>query len=97
MAKFLYLAKSKNVWKAIKKIKKIKVKRKNQLPHLKVNIKLITDKRQIGDLIASTISSNSSSEDYCLKFQAIKTKKGEGGGVHLHQLAQKNITHPSQF
>ena len=42
------------------------------LGHLKVSGKLITDKEQIANLLASTISNNSSSQHYSPKFQAIK-------------------------
>ena len=47
----------------------------SSLIHLKVNGKLIIDKKQIASLIASAISNNSSSEHYSPKFQAIKTQK----------------------
>ncbi|WP_419619004.1 hypothetical protein, partial [Thiolapillus sp.] len=50
--------KPKTVWKAIRKIKG--KKSTSSLGHLKVNGKLITDKKQIANLLASTISNNSS-------------------------------------
>ena len=50
--------------------KKKEGKSTSSLNHLKVNGKLITDRKKIADLIASTIS-NSSSEPYSRKFQAI--------------------------
>ena len=67
--------KPKTVWKAIRKIKG--KKSTFSLGHLKVNGKLITDKKQIANLLASTISNNSSSQHFSQKFQAIKmhTKK----------------------
>ena len=37
--------------------------------------KPITDKKQIANLLASTISNNSSSQHYSPKFQAIKMQK----------------------
>ena len=40
--------------------------------NLKVNGKRITDKKQIANLLVSTISKNSSSQHYSPKFQAIK-------------------------
>ncbi|WP_419640406.1 hypothetical protein, partial [Thiolapillus sp.] len=61
--------KPKTVWKAIRKIKG--KKSTSSLGHLKVNGKLITDKKQIANLLASTISNNSS-QLYSPKFQAIK-------------------------
>ena len=39
--------------------------------------KLITDKKQIADLLASTIFHNSSSQNYSKQFQAIKKQKEE--------------------
>ena len=62
--------KPKTVWKAIRKIKG--KKSASSLGHLKVNGKVITDKKQIANLLASTISKNSSSQHYSPKFQAIK-------------------------
>ena len=62
--------KPKTVWKAINKIKG--TKSSSSLGHLKVNGKLITDKKQIANVLASTISKNSSSQHYSPKFQAIK-------------------------
>ena len=50
--------KPKPVWRAIRKIKG--KKSPSSLGHLKVNWKLITDKKQIANLLASAISSNSS-------------------------------------
>ena len=47
----------------------------SSLGHLKVNGKLITDKKQIANLLASTISNNSSSQHDSPKFQAIKMQK----------------------
>ena len=65
--------KPKTVWKAIRKIKG--KKSTSSLGHVKVNGKLITDKKQIANLLASTISNNSSSQHYSPKFQAIEMQK----------------------
>ena len=65
--------KPKTVWKAFRKIKG--KKSASSLDHLKVNRKLITDKKQIANLLASTISNNSSSQYYSPKFQAIKKQR----------------------
>ncbi|WP_419586842.1 hypothetical protein, partial [Thiolapillus sp.] len=79
--------KPKTVWKAIRKIKG--KKSTSSLGHLKVNGKLITDKKQIANLLASTISNNSSSQHYSPKFQAIKTQrereKKKPCEIHLRQ------------
>ena len=72
--------KPKTVRKAIRKIKG--KKSTSSLGHLKVNGKLITDKKQIADLLASTISNNSSSQHYSPKFQAVK-KQNEKKTVKL--------------
>ena len=61
--------KPKTVWKAIRKIKG--TKSTSSLGHLKVNGKLTTDKKQIANLLASTIFNNSTSQHYSPKFQAI--------------------------
>ena len=61
--------KPKTVWKAIRKIKG--KKSTSSLGHLKVKGKLITDKKQIANLLTSTISNNSS-QHYSPKLQAIK-------------------------
>ena len=65
--------KPKTVWKTIRKGKR--KKSTSSLGHLKVNGKLITDKKQIANLLASTISNNSSSQHYSPKFQAIQKQK----------------------
>ena len=67
------ITKPKTVWKVIRKIKG--KKGNSSLTHLQVNGKLVTDYKQIADLIAATISNNSSSEHYSPKFQAIKMQK----------------------
>ena len=67
--------KPKTVWKAIRKIKG--EKSTSSLGHLKVNGKIITDKKQIANLLVSTISNNSSSQLYSPKFQAIKKQNGK--------------------
>ena len=51
------------------------------LNHLKVNGKLITDRKQIADLVASTISNKPSSEHYSPKFQAIKMQKERNNNI----------------
>ena len=57
-------------------IRKIKGKKtSSSLGHLKVNGKFITEKKQIANLLASTISHNSSSQQYSTQFQAIKKQK----------------------
>ena len=43
--------------------------------HLKFNGKLIADKKQIANLLASIISNNSSSQQYSPKFRAIQKQK----------------------
>ena len=63
-------SKPKTVWKAVRKTKG--KKSTSSLGHLKVNGKLITDKKQIANLLASTISNNHSLQHYLPKFQAIK-------------------------
>ena len=68
------------------------------LNHLKVNGKLITDRKQIADLVASTISNNPPSEHYSPKFKATKMQKERKTNLYiLHQITQKNITYPSHF
>ena len=62
--------------------------------HLKVNRELITDRKQIADLKALTISSNSSSEHYPPKFQAFKMQTEKINLSVLRQITQKNITYP---
>ena len=70
----------------------------SSLNHLKVNGKLITDRKQIADLVASIISNNPPSEHYSPKFQAIKMQKERKTNLSiLHQITQKNITYPSHF
>ena len=65
----------------------------SSLNHLKVNGKLITDRKQIVGFVASTISNNPSSEHYSPKFQAINMQKERKTNLSiLHQITQKNIT-----
>ena len=61
------------VWKAIRKIKG--KGGKSSIRHLKENGKLITDKQNIVNLLASTLAENSSSNNYCPEFQRIKREK----------------------
>ena len=76
--------KPKTVWKVIRKIKGKKTS--SSLGHLKVNGKFITEKKQIANLLASTISHNSSSQHYSTQFQAIKKQKEEKNcQIHLRQ------------
>ena len=69
--------KPKTVWKAIREKNQRGEKKKSSssLGHLKVNGKLIIDKKQIANLLASTISHNSLSQHYSTQFQAIKKQK----------------------
>ena len=68
----------------------------SSLNHLNVNGKRITDRKQIADLVASTISNNSSSKHY--SFQAIKMQKERKKQMSfLHQMTHKNITYPPHF
>ena len=71
----------------------------SSLDHLKVNRELITDRKQTADLIASTISSNSSSKHHSMKFQAIEMQKNKRKNnlSLLQQTILKNITYPSYF
>ena len=70
--------------------------------HLKVNGKLITEKKQIANLLASTISNNYSLQHYSPKFQAIKMqrekereRKKKPCEIRIRQ--HKNITNLSHF
>ena len=65
--------KPKTVWKAIRKIKG--KKSTSTLGHLKVNGKLITDKKQIANPFASAISSNSLSQLQAIEMQKEKKRK----------------------
>ena len=67
--------KAKTVWKAIRKTKG--EKSNSCLIHLKVDRKLVTNKKQIADLIAATVSNKSSSEHYSPNFRQLKRKKRE--------------------
>ena len=91
--------KPKTVWRAIRKIKREK-KTSSTLGHLKINGKLITDKKQIANLSASTISHNSSSQHYSTRFQAIKKQKEterKQKQSNLPQTTQKTTINPFHF
>ena len=61
------------VWKAIRKIKgKGGI---SSINHLRVGNRLVTDKSAVANLLAKTISENSSSKNYCVQFQKIKKDK----------------------
>ena len=61
------------VWKSIRKIKG---KRSSSgVKHLKINGKLVTDRKSISNLLAETISTNSSSDNFPRAFQALKAQK----------------------
>ena len=61
------------VWKAIRKIKG--KGGCNSVNHLKVNGNLITDKKEVAEVLAKNLSTNSSTENYSDEFQRIKTLK----------------------
>ena len=61
---------SAKVWKAIRKIKG--KGGTSSISHLRVGNNLITDKVAVSNLIAETISENSSAKNYCAQFQKIK-------------------------
>ena len=61
------------VWKSIRKIGGNR--KSSGVKHLKVQGKLITDKKSISNLLAETISKNSSSSNYSKQFQDIKKNK----------------------
>ena len=61
------------VWKTIRKIKG--KGGCNSVNHLKVNGSLITDKKEIAEVLAKNLSKNSSMDNYSDEFQRIKTLK----------------------
>ena len=62
---------SQKVWKAIRKIKgKGGV---SSIGHLRAGDQLVTEKKAVANLLASTISKNSSSSRYSARFQKVKT------------------------
>ena len=64
---------SQKVWKAIRKIKgKGSV---SSIGHLLAGDQLVTDKKAVANLLASTISQNSSSSRYSARFQRVKASK----------------------
>ena len=71
-SKLNYKISSKRVWNIIRKIKG--KNSFNSVAHLKHAGKLITDKHQVANLLASTIAKNSSSVNQSRKFQLIKQK-----------------------
>ena len=64
---------SQKVWKAIRKIKG--KGGTASVCHLRVGDRLVTDKQAVANLLASTISRNSSSAHYSLHFQKVKEAK----------------------
>ena len=61
------------VWKAIRKIKG--KGGCNSINHLKVNGNLITDKKEVAEVLAKNLSKNSSTDNYSDEFQKEKRKK----------------------
>ena len=61
------------IWKAIRKIKG--KGGCNSVKHLKVNGNLITDKKEVAEVLAKNLSKNSSTDNYSDEFQRIKTLK----------------------
>ena len=61
------------VWKAIRKIKG--KGGCNSINHLKVNGNLITDKKEVAEVLAKNLSKNSSTDNYSDEFQRIKMLK----------------------
>ena len=61
------------VWKAIRKIKG--KGGCNSINHLKVNGNLITDKKEVAEILAKNLSKNSSTDNYSDQFQRIKMLK----------------------
>ena len=64
---------TRKVWKAIRKIKG--KGGCNSVNHLKVNGNLITDKKEVAEVLAKNLSKNSSTDNYSDEFQRIKTLK----------------------
>jgi len=62
---------SNKVWKTIKKIKG-KNHANSSASHLKHNGQLVTDKKEVANLLADTIELNSSSQNYSPEFQKVK-------------------------
>ena len=61
------------VWKAIRKIKG--KGGCNSVNHLKVNGNLITDKKEVAEVLAKNLSKNSLMDNYSDEFQRIKMLK----------------------
>ena len=61
------------VWKAIRNIKG--KGGCNSVNHLKVNDNLITDKKEAAEVLAKSLSTKSSTDNYSDEFQRIKTLK----------------------
>ena len=64
---------SQKVWKAVRKIKGKSCK--TSIKHLQQNDQLLTDKESIANLLAYTLSNNSSAQNYTPEFQRIKKAK----------------------
>ena len=60
-------------WKAIRKIKG--TGGCNSVNHLKVNGNLITDKKEVAEVLAKNLSKDSSADNYSDEFQRIKMLK----------------------
>lgn len=58
------------VWKIIKKING--KNSRESLKCLKVNDRVISNKKEVADILANTFHQNSSSENYCEEFQSVK-------------------------
>ena len=65
------------VWKAIRKIKD--KGGCNSINHLKVNGNLITDKKEVAEVLAKNLSKPSSTDNYSDEFQRIKMSKTTPG------------------
>ena len=71
--KFNSITQTQKVWKAIRKIKGKGAC--NSVNHLKVNGNLITDKKEVAEILAKNLSKYSSTENYPDEFQRIKILK----------------------
>ena len=58
------------VWKAFRKIKG--KGGCNSINHLKVNGNLITDKKEVAEVLAKNLSKNSSTDNYLMNFRGLK-------------------------
>ena len=75
---FLYSkTQTQKVWKAIRIIKG--KGGCNSINHLKINGNLITDKKEVAEILAKTLSKNSLTDNYSDEFQRIKMLKTTPG------------------